>query len=153
MIIHSSITSAFKWLLDRDIISQRPTQNLSFKICCCSFTVRLQFPDILNKQTACQGKGCTFLYRETHKPRIERPHNISCDNNRPKCLEQPSGNLTWSHLAGCAKLLLNFSSSYFVLRNTVSLKQLLHEFEVMCFALTVMITGLSWGRRREKKQL
>lgn len=57
------------------------------------------------------------LYRETHKPKIEGPHNISCDNDRSKPLEKPSMDLTWSHLAGSVKLLLNFSF-YFAVRNT-----------------------------------
>lgn len=40
----------------------------------------------------------------------------------PNLLEQPSMDLTWSHLAGSVKLLLNFSFYYFAVRNRVQPK-------------------------------
>lgn len=73
----------------------------------------------MNKLDECQGKCRMILYWETHMPWIEGPHIISCDNDRSKPLEQPSMDLTWSHLAGSVKLLLNVSFYYFVVRSTI----------------------------------
>lgn len=112
------IVTVYLWQFESNlgIISHWALHNICLSI---PSVVVSQVSDIINKLAECQGKCWMFLYRETHKPRIEGPHNISCDNDRSKPPKQPSMDLTWSHLAGSVKLLLNFSFYYFAVRNTV----------------------------------
>lgn len=82
-------------------------------------------------------------YGDAHKPRRNRLHNMSCDNDKAKPLKEPSMDLTRPHPARPVRLLWNFIIWWYGTRG--SPKQLLHGSALMCSSLTVKIKGPGWG--------
>lgn len=78
-------------------------------------------------------------YGDSHEPRRNRLHNMSCDNDKAKPLEEPSMDLTRPHPARPVRLLWNFIIWWYGTRD--SPEQLLPGSELMCSSLTVKIKG------------